>query len=61
MANLTFDFTGRTVVVTGAARGVGRAIASKFQAAGAEVYVVDLEADARPAHGRRDRCDGAHH
>ena len=46
MANLTFDFTGRTVLVTGAARGVGRAIGAHFRAAGATVYLVDLEADA---------------
>ena len=45
MVNLTFDFTGRTVVVTGAARGVGRAIAARFQTAGAVVYVVDVESD----------------
>jgi 3-oxoacyl-[acyl-carrier protein] reductase len=43
MGNLTFDFTGRTVVVTGAARGVGRAIAARFQATGATVYVVDVD------------------
>jgi 3-oxoacyl-[acyl-carrier protein] reductase len=26
MTNLTLDFSGRTVLVTGAARGVGRAV-----------------------------------
>ncbi|GAA4712838.1 SDR family NAD(P)-dependent oxidoreductase [Nocardioides conyzicola] len=46
MANLTFDFSGRTVLVTGAARGVGRAIGEHFRLAGATVYLVDLEADA---------------
>jgi 3-oxoacyl-[acyl-carrier protein] reductase len=43
MANLTFDFSGRTVLVTGGARGVGRAIGEHFQAAGAAVYLVDVE------------------
>ncbi|ROO59066.1 3-oxoacyl-[acyl-carrier protein] reductase [Micromonospora sp. Llam0] len=44
MSNLTFDFTGRTVLVTGAARGVGRAIGEHFHQAGAAVYLVDLDA-----------------
>ena len=52
MANLTFDFTGRTVLVTGAARGVGRAIAAHFREAGATVYLVDVEADAVAAAAR---------
>jgi 3-oxoacyl-[acyl-carrier protein] reductase len=46
MANLTFDFAGRTVLVTGAARGVGRAIGEHFHAAGAVVYIVDNDAEA---------------
>jgi 3-oxoacyl-[acyl-carrier protein] reductase len=43
MSNLRFDFTDRTVVVTGAARGVGRAIAEHFHGAGATVYLVDRD------------------
>jgi 3-oxoacyl-[acyl-carrier protein] reductase len=44
MGNVLFDFAGRTVVVTGSARGVGRAIAARFWDAGATVYLVDVDA-----------------
>jgi 3-oxoacyl-[acyl-carrier protein] reductase len=46
MGNVSFDFTGRTVVVTGSARGVGRAIAACFRDAQANVYLVDVDAQA---------------
>ena len=36
---MAFDFTGRRVVVTGASRGIGRAIAAGFAAAGAQVSI----------------------
>lgn len=42
MAEL-FDFTGRGVVVTGGARGLGRAIARRFAHAGAAVAIPDLD------------------
>ncbi|MFE1322413.1 SDR family NAD(P)-dependent oxidoreductase [Kitasatospora phosalacinea] len=45
MGNLAFDFTGRTAIVTGAARGIGRELARHLHAAGADVYLVDRDAD----------------
>ncbi len=39
------DFTGMSVVVTGAARGIGRAVAGRFVGWGAQVFMVDLDAD----------------
>jgi 3-oxoacyl-[acyl-carrier protein] reductase len=44
VTNLSFDFTARTIIVTGGARGVGRAIGQQFQSAGAHVYLVDFDA-----------------
>ncbi|TWO73248.1 SDR family oxidoreductase [Caenimonas sedimenti] len=40
------DFRGRTVLVTGAAGGLGRAFAGAFAAAGADVVLADIAADA---------------
>jgi NAD(P)-dependent dehydrogenase (short-subunit alcohol dehydrogenase family) len=39
----SYDFTGRTALVTGGASGIGAAAAARFRAGGAEVAVFDRE------------------
>lgn len=54
---LTLDFTGRTVAVSGAGLGFGRAIAAHFVESGARVFGCDILTD-DPAPGIRiDRVD----
>jgi 3-oxoacyl-[acyl-carrier protein] reductase len=45
MPNTTLDFTDRSVVITGAARGIGLALATSFARAGADVVAVDRDED----------------
>ena len=48
------DFSGRTVLVTGGGRGVGRGITERFLAAGAEVWICGRRAlDTLPEAGGR--------
>ena len=42
---MRFDFTGKTVLVTGGGVGIGRAIADGFDAAGARVVIAENSAD----------------
>ncbi|KXX58791.1 SDR family NAD(P)-dependent oxidoreductase [Rhodococcus sp. LB1] len=42
-SNITFDFTGQTVIVTGAARGIGLEVGRFFSESGAEVFLVDFD------------------
>jgi 3-oxoacyl-[acyl-carrier protein] reductase len=45
MSNLSFDFSDRTVIVTGAGRGIGLEVGRHFQASGATTYFVDVDED----------------
>jgi NAD(P)-dependent dehydrogenase (short-subunit alcohol dehydrogenase family) len=60
------DVTGRVIVVTGGARGIGRALANRFAQARAEaVIVADLDLDgasavAREINGTAVQCDVSH-
>jgi 3-oxoacyl-[acyl-carrier protein] reductase len=45
MATTTFDFSGSTVLVTGAARGIGLALSKAFRDGGAQVVMVDADGD----------------
>ena len=43
--DVSFDFTGRVAIVTGAARGVGRNLVAAFATSGARVLATDRDAD----------------
>jgi 3-oxoacyl-[acyl-carrier protein] reductase len=43
--SITFDFSGRTVIVTGAARGIGLEIGRFFRGAGADTILVDFDGE----------------
>lgn len=45
MGNISFDFSGRSVIVTGSARGIGKEVARSFATSGASVFLMDPDAD----------------
>jgi len=45
MTNLSFDFTNRSIIVTGSARGIGKEVARSFAESGGNVYLMDPDAD----------------
>jgi 3-oxoacyl-[acyl-carrier protein] reductase len=53
--NITYDFTGRVVLVTGAAQGIGLAVSEAFLASGASLVALDRDdATLKAAFGDRD-------
>ncbi len=55
---LPSEFAGRTAVVTGAAKGIGAAVATRLGTAGAAVLACDVDADALREHAERLRAAG---
>ncbi|MGF7125164.1 SDR family NAD(P)-dependent oxidoreductase [Rhodococcus sp. TAF43] len=45
-SNVSFDFTGQSVIVTGGGRGIGLELGRFFHETGATVYLVDFDGDA---------------
>jgi 3-oxoacyl-[acyl-carrier protein] reductase len=53
MSNISFNYSGQTVIVTGGARGIGLELGRFFAEAGATVALVDFDADELSAAAER--------
>ena len=53
-----YDLSGKTAVVTGAARGIGKAVGDLLASSGANVIVADVLADAAESTAAEIRRDG---
>ena len=60
MQNISFDFAGQTVIVTGGARGIGYELSRFFADAGASVYLVDFDADEADRAADKIRAHAVH-
>ena len=56
---MPFTLDGRVAIVTGAGRGIGRAIASRLASTGAAVVINDLDEQAVTETADAIRADGA--
>jgi 3-oxoacyl-[acyl-carrier protein] reductase len=56
---MAFDFTGQTVLVTGAAQGLGREMVRQFAQCGGRVVATDIDADGLQvtSHATEGRCE----
>lgn len=58
MVNTLFDLSGRAALVTGAAGGIGAAVAAALATAGAAVLVTDIDPDAAAATAEKITANG---
>jgi NAD(P)-dependent dehydrogenase (short-subunit alcohol dehydrogenase family) len=61
--SVSYDFSGQTAIVTGGARGIGRAIVTQFVRSGAHVWIWDvdpIELQRVPHYLQRTRLTTAH-
>jgi 3-oxoacyl-[acyl-carrier protein] reductase len=57
-ANERFDFTGRSVIITGGGKGIGKVYAEEFAKAGARVAAADIDVDSAKAVAEALRTAG---